>query len=381
MRVLFIAPLFPTTQDPSKSPDIHALAKNMMQKGHNVHVITLREHALFSQTETFRGVDVHEIPATDFLQIQYPIPNVLALARLIKKIGGGFDIHHYFQQEFLTILPSFLFKGSHKVLTVDNFPGVDWSYGKVAIDAFARLESKSLGRASLKQFDGIIFLSKLSMKTAFQLERDVKRAVWIPDGVDTNRIRPNLEVREKVREELGIGGFTLTFVGRLVPVKGIIYLAEAIEKLDAKGFGGHFIVVGDGPERRRLETIRPSRLNLHLVGFKRNPIKYVQAGDAMVLTSLGEGCPNVVLEAFACGKPAIATRVGGVPDLIQEGEKENGVIINPADVDGLVDAILSLASDERRVKLMGKRAREFAEQELEWRVVTDRTLRFYSTLL
>jgi glycosyltransferase involved in cell wall biosynthesis len=359
--------------------DIHALGRSMMNKGHEVRVITLNDWKGFCGNEIYNGIKTYTISAVTLPYVRYPIPNMVGLFHLIKKMGDSFDIIHFFQQEYLTIIPSFFFEGFVKVLTVDNFPGVDWSYGKKLIDTFARLESITIGRKSIKHFDGIIFWSKLSLRTALTLEPRAKRVVWIPDGVDTKRIKPNKKTRDKVREDLKIDGIAVAFVGRLVPVKGIVYLAEAIRILDTEGFKGHFIIVGDGPEKDKLEALRLSNSKIHFLGFRRDPTKYLQAADLLVLPSLGEGCPNVVLEAFACGKPVVASGVGGVPDLVQNGV--NGMIVPVKDPVELAKTISIMASDSKKLKKMGMRAREFAEKELDWGITTDRVIQFYYELL
>ena len=376
MRILLITPLFPTAHDFMVGRDRYALVSNLKKKGHEVTVVTLGKEAKFVENE------VYGISSMVLRQIQYPIPNMFALFRIISKIGGDFDIHHYYQQEYPTILPSFLPASSpFKVLTVDNFPGIDWYYGNHFIDSIARLESITLGRKSLRNFEGIIFLSTASMKTALSLEPTIKskKMAWIPHGIDTEHVKPDEVVGKRTRDELGINGVSIIFVGRLVSVKGISYLARAIQKLDKEGFNGHFIIVGDGPEKNKLETLKLSNSKIHLLGYKKNPVKYIQAADLLVLPSLGEGCPNVVLEAFACGKPVIASKVGGVPDLVHH--KKNGLLINPKDAAGLADAIRYLASDEKQRKQMEKEARKFAERVLDWRVITKRILHFYSELI
>jgi glycosyltransferase involved in cell wall biosynthesis len=353
--------------------DRRLLVEKIRELGHDVSVI-----ALGRRPESATKSDIYDISSVTLPLIDYPVADILALSRLIKKIGGDYDVHHYYQQEYPTILPSFLLPSKVKVLTVDNFPGVDWSYGIGLIDAFARLESLTIGRKALKNFDGIIFLSTASKKTATRLEPSVasKKLAWIPHGVDTHTIRPDEHGRKKMRDELGIEGFTVIFVGRLVPVKGITYLAEAIRQLDKKGFEGNFIIVGDGPEKRLLESLKLSHSKVLLLGYQKNPSKYIQAAETLALPSLGEGCPNVVLEAFACGKPVIASRVGAVPDLVQHGT--TGLIINLRDTRGLVDSISLMADDIVKTKQMGKEAREFAEGELDWRVIATRIVEFYS---
>lgn len=377
MRILLITPLFPTESNPMIGRDRRVLVDRIKEMGYEVSVIALGSEAKSATKES----EVYGIPSIKLPRIDYPVVDILALSRLIRKIGKDFDVHHYYQQEYPTILPSFVLTSNFKVLTVDNFPGVDWSYGTRLIDAFARLESLTIGRRALKNFDGIIFLSTASKETAIRLEPAVRsrKLAWIPHGVDTQTIRPDEHGGKKLRDELCIDGFTVVFVGRLVSVKGITYLAKAITQLDKKGFEGNFIIVGDGPERKLLESLRLSHSRVLLLGFQENPSKFIQAAETLVLPSLGEGCPNVLLEAFACGKPVIASRVGAVPDLVQH--RKTGLIVNTRDVKGLVGSIRFLADNIELAKQMGKEARVFAEGELDWHVIAHRIIKFYLALM
>lgn len=376
MRILLVTPLFPTTDNPMKGRDRYTLVSHLKKKGHEVTVVTLGKRTKFVENQVYR------ISSIVLRQTQYPIPDMFTLFRTISKIGGDFDIHHYYQQEYPTILPSFFSTGHlPKVLTVDNLPGIDWYYGNHLIDSLACLESITIGRKSLQNFQGIIFLSTASIKTALNLEPAIKskKMAWIPHGIDTKSVKPDELLGKRTRDELNINETTIIFVGRLVSVKGISYLAKAIYELDKEGFRGHFIIVGDGPEKTALQSLKLVHAKLHLLGFKRNPAKYIQAADALVLPSLGEGCPNVVLEAFACGKPVIGTKVGALPDLINHGR--NGLLINPREIEELTDSIRFLANNLEQGRIMGKNAREFAEKELDWSITTDRVIQFYRELL
>lgn len=380
MRILLITPLFPTADNPIAGRDSCTLVSHLKKKGHEVTVVTLGRDTESIENEVYRISSI--VLRAHARQIRYLIPNMFALFRIINKIGGDFDIHHYYFPEYPTILPSFLSTSPlPKVLTVDNFPGIDLYFGNHLIDSIAGLEAITIGRKSLQNFEGIIFFSPASMKTALRLEPTIKskKMAWIPHGVDTKNVKPDELAGKKTQDELGINGTAIIFVGRLVSVKGISYLAKAIHELDKEGFQGHFMIVGDGPERSTLEALKLTHAKVHLFGYRRNPVKYIQAADALVLPSLGEGCPNVVLEAFACGKPVIGTKVGALPDLIQRGR--NGLLINPRDIRGLTDSIRFLANNLEHARIMGKNAREFAEKELDWDITTDRVVQFYRELL
>jgi len=147
------------------------------------------------------------------------------------------------------------------------------------------------------------------------------KIVVIPNGVNTNlfRLMDQTECRKSLNlpEEKRV----ILFVGNLVPVKGVDYLLEAYS--DASSFirNTMLIIIGDGSSEKSLKK-ETKRLGLgeNVKFVSRQPYEkipvWMNACDLFCLPSLNEGCPNVVLEAFACGKPVVASSVGGVPELI-----------------------------------------------------------------
>src|SRR5205807_1014306 len=131
--------------------------------------------------------------------------------------------------------------------------------------------------------------------------------------------------RRLLRRALGLDehAFLVCAVGRLSPEKGHRYLLRAVPSLLCRTPRLRILLLGKGGERRRLED-EATRLGVqdHVVfaGFKDDVRPWIQACDLLVNPSLSEGVPNVVLEAMALGIPVIVTRVGGVPDLVQDME-------------------------------------------------------------
>src|SRR6185503_18503840 len=137
-----------------------------------------------------------------------------------------------------------------------------------------------------------------------------------------------------VREQYGIrpGEVLTTVVARLVARKGHEDLLRA-----AAGF--KVLFVGDGPQRRVLEN-----RGAILAGARRDVAEILAASDIVALPSrFGEGCPNALLEAMAAGKPVIASRSGGTPEVVVDGE--TGLLVPPEDVDALGAALRRLAAD------------------------------------
>ena len=151
--------------------------------------------------------------------------------------------------------------------------------------------------------------------------------------------------------------FKVVTVGRLIALKQIDHLINAVTKIDNAGL----VIVGDGPERNRLETLARAGKLQNRVYFagqrsKEETLSVMAACDLFVLNSTHEGLPHVLLEAMSVGLPIIATAVGGTPELVLDGK--NGVLI-PANPDGTLAKSLRelLSSSETRRRLANEAKR------------------------
>src|SRR5581483_11374230 len=152
---------------------------------------------------------------------------------------------------------------------------------------------------------------------------------------------PELRPREELRAELGFDGPTLVFAGRLTAQKSLDLGIEA-----ARRAGVALAVAGDGPDRAALEGLGYARFLGPLP--RSRVLELFRAGDASLLSSSWENFPHSVVEALAAGTPVIATRVGGVPEVVRDGE--NGLLVEPNDVDALADAIRRGFADLDRLR-------------------------------
>jgi glycosyltransferase involved in cell wall biosynthesis len=180
----------------------------------------------------------------------------------------------------------------------------------------------------------------------------------IPFGVDVDRFR---YASAASRQELGLfdEGPVIGSVCRLVePKKGLRVLLGAMCELTRR-LGKppcQLLIVGDGPAREGLETLR-DRLGLSpwvvFTGTRRDIPRVLHALDAFVLPSLYEGFGIAILEAMAAGKPVVATTVGGIPEFVVPGE--TGLLVEPENATALAEAIASLLGDPERARQMGIR--------------------------
>jgi glycosyltransferase involved in cell wall biosynthesis len=145
--------------------------------------------------------------------------------------------------------------------------------------------------------------------------------------------------------------------GRLSPEKGHAVLLEAFATIAPQMPDVWLVLLGDGPEYRRLAALADclgvSRRVL-FAGYRKDIAAIFQVMDFLVLPSHTEGLPMVILEAFACGKPVVATTVGGVPEVVRQGE--TGLLIPEGDVAGLRRAMCAMLMDQPARERMGKGA-------------------------
>lgn len=204
---------------------------------------------------------------------------------------------------------------------------------------------------------------------------------FIPNGVDAAKYAFNREKRVGIRKQLGISDTDVVAVitRRLVPKNGVIYLAKATRYLQQDTL--RFIVIGDGPERDAVENefIRNCGNRVIMLGNKTHDdiIAYYSAADFSILPSLMEATSISGLEAMAAGLPLVGTRVGGIPELIIEGE--NGYLCRPGDPEDLAEKINTLLA--RDLKSQGDSSRVMVEKNFEWKRIAEKTLQAYETVL
>jgi glycosyltransferase involved in cell wall biosynthesis len=181
----------------------------------------------------------------------------------------------------------------------------------------------------------------------------IHNAVAMPD--------PHAEDSRAIRKALGLDAAApvAAVVGRLSPEKGQEYFLEAMTDVAKAIPGVAALIVGEGQEEERLRA-RTDELGLggvvKFVGYRRDMDAVYPAVDVLVLPSLSEGLPMVALEAMARGIPVVATRVGGVPEAVEDGH--SGLLVPSADPRALARAVVTLLLDPVRRRAMGEAGRE-----------------------
>ena len=188
-----------------------------------------------------------------------------------------------------------------------------------------------------------------------------ERVAVIPNGIEMPEQTPTGSANRKSEFGIDPGRFVIGAVGRLTVEKGHKYLLEAVQRVKKMHSNILLLVVGDGKLRKHLENYAV-RLGIGdevlFAGYRHDVKTIYQMLDLFILPSLIEGMPNVVLEAMSYGLPIVATRVGGVPELIDDGV--SGRIVPPKNSDALSEAIQVLINQPEMAQEMGNHARKRA---------------------
>jgi len=182
----------------------------------------------------------------------------------------------------------------------------------------------------------------------------------VHSGIDMAPFEAARERREETRRKLGIkpDEVVVGAAGRLERVKGFTYLIDAVRLLADSNPNLRLLLVGDGSLRTELtRAAAPLGRRIEFAGFRDDVPDLMAAFDILALPSLNEGMGRVLLEAGAAGTPVVATHVGGVPDVVRDGE--TGLLVPPKNAGALANALDALTNDAERRAHMGRAAREF----------------------
>jgi glycosyltransferase involved in cell wall biosynthesis len=228
----------------------------------------------------------------------------------------------------------------------------------------------------LRDADAFVAMSRLIHDEIVAAGVAPEKVRHIPHGVDMERFRPATpEERVALRRRLGLpaDGRIVTFTGRLLRGKGLETLVEASQEARA-----HLLIVGSGNgqalsvEEAIRERVARADLagRVTMAGRVDNVEDYLRASDVFAFPSVFEGLGLSLIEAQACGLACVASRTGGIVDVVEDGR--TGLLVNPGQATELAAALRTLLSDEGRRSALGAAARENAVREFDIRDSLDR---------
>jgi glycosyltransferase involved in cell wall biosynthesis len=260
----------------------------------------------------------------------------------------------------------------------------------VAFHATGNLEGGRLVPTYLKPFlggaDALIALADRHRRYLVEKEGlHEKQMVVIHNGVDTERFRPpsgNGESDMRGRFGIDADDFVLTTVASLKPVKKIDLFLNAAAGVVRARRDVRVLLVGDGPDRGRLQSIA-GQLGIEdrviFAGMRDDVDRVLRMSDALVLSSRTEALPTAVLEAMATGLPVVATDVGSVRDMVEDGR--SAFVVPPGDRDALSQAISALVADRERARSFGERGRRIVLERFSVGTMVENRQRLFERLI
>jgi glycosyltransferase involved in cell wall biosynthesis len=192
------------------------------------------------------------------------------------------------------------------------------------------------------------------------------------------------EDQAAIRARIGVSPerFVVGWFGRMTAVKRTDDLLDALSALRQRGVDALLLLVGDGVDRERLERLAHGRglaTSVLFLGYQHDVARWYRACDAIVLTSANEGTPVTLIEGLAAGRPVVATRVGGVPDVVEDGV--TGFLVRPGDTHAVAERLAILAGDPELRRTMGAAGRERVLERYAVERLVDDVDRLYRSLL
>lgn len=351
---------------------VYELSKALVKQGNDVYVITLTYRLREKNYQKIDGIKVHRIyyPRLKFIGFfAYLFLAWLKLKWLILK--EGIDVIHSH-----TLIPDALI-----ARFIRNIPKVATKHSSGFLEAVEKGEHKRLYRWLLGQADCVIGPSQELVDAVVKLSIGRNKTSFIPNGVDIDVFHPQVNGNE-VKERYGIVSDEKLILcpRRLVPKNGVEYFIRAIPIVIKQVSQVKCLIVGPGSERARLgEEVVALGIADRVIFADRVPNsempKYYAASDIAVLPSLIEATSIAGLEAMATGKPLVGTNIGGIPQIIADGE--TGILVPPRDPEKLAYAIISLLNDNGKRVTMGLNARKRAETEFRWQIIAEKIQNVY----
>lgn len=359
-----------------------------LAKDHEVHVITTQLPDT-KRKETYKGINIHRFPSKVLRDLPDPLPPpypitpslTLQMKNKIKEIDP--DIIHTHNRFFVKWNAPQLFRFLFRkpvFMTLHNARTVGINR---ETDFLGQIYDETLGKIIMKKSDRLIANSKDTLdKTAPSNMSEHKKEV-IYNGIDTSKYSPSHE--HDIKEELSLDKYTLT-VSRLVKQKGLDYMVEAlpdiVKEMETDSSNYKHVVIGQGPEKEALKEQAEElgmEENLHFTGFvpEEKMTDYYTQADAFILPSLYEPFGIVLVEAMACETPVIATRAGGIPEVMED----TGMLIDKKSPEEITEKTLEVIENPDKAEEIGKEGRERAKEKFEWDKIAEETEKSYKRFL
>lgn len=349
--------------------------------GHEVHFISYSQP--FRLNGRNGGIFYHEVPVSNYPLFEFP-PYDLALASRMAEVAEFYEldllhVHYAIPHSVSALLArQMLASRGRRLPFVTTLHGTDITL--VGLDR----SYLPITRYSIQESDGVTSIShylKEKTLTDFEISREI---TVVPNFVNCNVYKPISDEAERTERRGRFaqpGEALLMHLSNFRPVKRVVDVVKVFARI-ANTLPAQLILIGDGPDRSAAEWLAHDlgiHNRIHFLGKQESVNELLPLADLMLMPSELESFGLAALEAMACKVPSIATHVGGVPELIDDGV--NGLLFDIGDVGSMAEGAIALLQDQDRFQEMRAAGRRTAQKRFCSTLVLPQYVKFYESLL
>jgi N-acetyl-alpha-D-glucosaminyl L-malate synthase BshA len=349
--------------------------------GHEVHFISYSQPFRLSGRDN--GILYHEVPVSSYPLFEFP-PYDLALASRMAEVAELYSldllhVHYAIPHSVSALLARQMLAARGRWLPfVTTLHGTDITL--VGLDR----SYLPITRYAIQESDGVTSISNYLKEETFKHFDGTRAIEVIPNFVNCDEYAPIKDeaARAEARKRLAAPGEAiLVHLSNFRPVKRVVDVVKVFARV-ARELPAQLVLVGDGPDRSAAEWLAHDlgiHSRVHFLGKQERVNELLPLADLMVMPSELESFGLAALEAMACRVPSIATRVGGVPELIDDGV--TGLLYPVGDVEEMAAGAVSLLKDRDRLEAMRDAGRKAAQKRFCSSLVVPHYVRYYESML
>ena len=349
MRILTFTSLFPSSCDPTHAIFVYQRCAHLARRPDNEVIVVSPVPYFPSWLKTNRWRTASQVPTEErigSLTVYHPryflLPKIFMTLHAVSMfLGCRPEVARLNERAKLDCIDAhFVYPDGLAAVLLGKFLGVPVIVSARGSDIHAYPAFRTIRpmiRWTLQHADALIAVSASLKKSMIELGASADKIQVIPNGIDPVRFQPVPISQARQELNLPVDAPFIVSVGALIPSKGHQFLVRAFGRIAGRHPDMRLAILGEGPLRSQLEKLILElglRDRVHLLGKRPNEELrlWYSAATASCLASAGEGWPNVVTESLTCGTPVVATRVGGIPEILHSSEF--GVLVEQS-----VDAI------------------------------------------
>lgn len=341
MRIAVVSSYFPNSREPQRGHSTYQTLRRMTPHANIRVFVPMMAYPAWAQPRTYRAPASLEVDAPSDVAADYV---ALPMFPVVGRVWSGWLLSRRLRELVRAFAPDvvlnyWLYPDGWAGLLLARASGVPFIAGSIGSDL--RLVGDPLTewfiRRTVREADAVLTVSAELGAQAVARGAPRERVRPIVNGCNLDLFHP--AGRAEARAELGVApdAELVLYTGNLIEIKGLRELARAFLALRVRRPRAHLVLAGQGPLEKEISSLLTGA-SVQLLGQIPAGLlsRWLAACNVFCLPSYTEGCPNVVVEALASGRPVVASRVGGIPELV---DARNGILVPPREVPALTEAL------------------------------------------